>query len=202
MVDYTYGNSEANYAITYANGYGVHNGFSSQGLSALDSVNCTGLNYCDTPPPAQNKNSASNWHQMFLIYRGTGVPLELQQAAISYPGDDTCSVNCGFGDGFYSGDLVTFLNLALAAGLTDVEIYWRDLELAYGDTGYCMLNIPDTGSCILGSITIGGQISDTTQQETFFKTSGVGNGCGSTQGSNAAGMCQYKYAINAAQGIH
>lgn len=149
---------------------------------------------------------------MFLLYKKLGAPLELQQQAISYPGDTTCSTMCGTGDGHYSGDLPTFLYpFATDAGLTDVEIYWRDLELAYDSQTYCRLNTPINGLCNpTFSVTVAGQIT-ATQQSIFFQAVGQssggtycsinGVGQGNYQG-NATGSCSYAYAINSAHGFH
>jgi len=201
-VDYCYGNSQAATAVASINGIGARNGFGSQGLSAVDYQNCVGMHTCTTPscPSQPTYPSASNWYPNFLSDKGSTSILELQQAAISYPNDTTCSNSCGTGDGHYSGDLKTWLPFAVSSGATDIEVYWRDLELAYGDTGYCTLT-PTGGACTTGSISIGNQLTST-DQLTFFKSVGTGTSCGSSQGTHASGDCSYAAAVKAAQGPH
>jgi hypothetical protein len=205
---YTYATQEAGYAVGWSNRFGVRDGFGSQGLSALDEYNCTTPNNCTTG----SLYSASNWYPMFLQYYGYGVPLELQPESISYPNDTTCGQvsgpTCGTGNGNYSGDLPTFLYpFATSAGATDVEVYWRDLELAYDPSNYCDI----TGStCVLsGSITPDDQLTGLPQQNQFFSSGtalgpgvgigGLGTTCGGTQGS---GNCNYRTNINNAHGQH
>lgn len=197
-VDYSYGTSEAGYAIGYSNRFGVRDGLGSQGLSAQDYVNCV-TNNCDSSPPNYGPpNSASNWHPMFLKYNASGAPLELQPSALSYPGDTDCtSPACGTGNGSYSGDLPTFLYpFSINAGATDVEVYWRDLSLAYDSLNYCSVA---TGQCaLLLSITTGNQLNGTNQIN-WFTTVGIGTSCGGSQG---AGTCSYQTNLNAARGQH
>ena len=132
--------------------------------------------------------------------------LELQPSAISYPKDTNCNNLCGTGNGSYSGDLGTWLPFAWGAGATDLEIYWRDLELAYGDLEYCKLNTFGT-DCSSG-ISLGGQLSSSAQQAKFFTMVGrgqtsPGSWCPvSGQGSVAIGDCSYAIAIHTAHGPH
>jgi hypothetical protein len=207
--DYTYGNSEAGYAIGWSNRFGIRDGFGSQGLSAQDYINCTSPNNCDTPLPDPSPNSASNWHPMFKEYNTYGAPLELQPIALSYPGDTTCSHGCSVST--FSGDLPTFLStFATSVGATDFEIYWRDLSLSYDVNHYCALNpgpIPPANTeCVAGtSATTGGQLS-TGQQFTFFQLVGQGNtpaDCGSNMPqSGATGTCAYATNIGQGHGQH
>jgi hypothetical protein len=205
-VDYTYADIEASYAVTWSNAFGVRDGFGSQGLSANDYVACVNHD-CDTP--GTGYNSASNWHPNFHTYSPYGVALELQPEAISYPGDTACTnPACGTGDGKFSGDLPTFLyNFATDAGLTDAEIYWRDLSLAYDVNNYC--NLDPTGLLCNAtlSITPGGQllVNNTDYRNQFFQAVGQGNGtyCGNNNHqNNASGNCAYQNNINQAQGQH
>jgi hypothetical protein len=211
--DYTYGNAETGYAVTWSNRFGARDGFGSQGLSVQDYINCTGSNNCDTPPSNPFPNSASNWHPMFLQYASSGVPLELQPIALSYEGDKTCMAPypVGCNPNTYSGDLPTFLYpFATAAGGTDFEIYWRDLSLAYDVNNYCTLNSSPPGppptACVAStSVTPGGQINPTSLQFTFFQDVGQGNTteCGSnTPQFYAKGKCQYAININSTHGQH
>lgn len=217
-VNYTYATDEAAYAVGWSNAFGVRDGFGSQGLSALDYVNCI-TNSCVPACTSGGAHcAASNWYPLFGTYRSMGVPLELQPESLSYPGDLDCSSpSCGTGTGKYSGDLPTFLSpFAITQGATDVEIYWRDLSLAYDGTNYCALNSQiNPLSCLLGSsISTGGQIVSPGSQFIFFQGSsppppqGVGLGkvsstCSATPPqSGAIGNCQYSDNIDSAHGQH
>jgi len=123
-VNYGYATQEAAYAVGWSNAFGVRDGFGSQGLSALDYVNC----FSDTCPVCTTGGAhcaASNWYPLFGQYSSMGVPLELQPESLSYPGDWDCSNPvCGTGNGKFSGDLPTFLYpFATNQGTTDVEVY-------------------------------------------------------------------------------
>ena len=196
--DYTYGDAEADYAVTWSNRYGARDGFGSQGLSSQDVVNCTSPNDCDPGPP----NSASDWYPAFAKHAQSGVPLELQPIALSNESNDSCSTTACTPD-TNSGDLQQFLPFAVTAGGTDFEIYWRDISLAYDLNNYCAL-IP--GSCAnLTSVTLGGQIPDRTQQNHFFQHVGQGGGtycAGSGYQSGSTGDCSYQNKIDSAQGQH
>jgi len=208
-IDYTYADTEAGYAVQHVNAYGVAFGFGSQGLSALDYVNCTSPNSCGLSAPVATR-SASDWNPLFNQYRGLGTPLELQTLSLSYEGDTDCSSPvCGPGNGKYSGDLPTFLYpFATNAGLTDVELYWRDLDLAYDAANYCVLsNPPPPFSCTSG-ISLGGQLTSG-QWATFFQDVGqakpmLPNTCvaGFPYQSNAGGNCAYATNVNSADGPH
>jgi hypothetical protein len=124
---------------------------------------------------------------------------------LSYPGDTDCSnPTCGTGNGNFSGDLPTFLYpLATAQGTTEVEIYWRDLSLAYDPTNYCSISL---GACNLSSsISVDNQLTVTEQYNWFSDNGtppnavGIGTGCGGTQGQ---GLCTYESNINSAHGQH
>jgi len=217
-VDYGYATQEAAYAVGWSNAFGVRDGFGSQGLSASDYVNCV-TNSCTPACTTGGAHcAASNWYPLFGQYSALGVPLELQPESLSYPGDLDCSnPTCGTGNGKYSGDLPTFLNpFATAQGTTDVEIYWRDLSLAYDGSSYCALNSQiNPASCLVGSsISTGGQIVSPGSQFNFFWGShtpppqGVGQGTtapycnGTPPQSGAIGNCQYSNNIDAAHGQH
>jgi len=196
-VDYDYATQEAADAVGWSNAFGVRDGFGSQGLSALDYVNCF-TNTCPVCTTGGTHCAASNWFPLFGQHKALGVPLELQPESLSYPGDLDCSnPTCGTGNGKYSGDLPTFLYpFATDQGITDAEIYWRDLSLAYDSTNYCSIS----GSlCLAGSsITVDGQLS-AAQQFNWFTTVGIGTSCGGSQGG---GQCNYEVNINDAQGQH
>jgi hypothetical protein len=220
-VNYTYATTEAGDAIQWSNAFGVRDGFGSQGLSALDSVACSSgmcTSNCTYVPPDTNC-SASNWFPLFYNNKSLGIPLELQPASLSYPGDVNCtSPTCGTGTGKYSGDLPTYLNpFAIAQGTTDVEIYWRDLSLAYDATNYCDLNtaVPPNGCQPTYSISPGGEIVSPGTQFIFFQgtttpfTQGVGTGdtypyCTvlPPPQTTAIGNCNYSNNISAAHGQH
>jgi hypothetical protein len=197
--DYTYGTSEAGYAIGWSNRFGVRDGFGSQGLSVQDQINCTTGPGCNTGA----QYSASNWYPLFQQYNTYGAPLELQPIALSYEGDTTCTHGCSVST--YSGDLPTFLySFATSVGGTDFEIYWRDLSLSYDVTNYCHLVL---GACqATTSVTPGGQINPSSLQITFFQ--GVGQGdtnpycSGNSPQSGAHGNCAYQNNINEAHGQH
>ena len=203
-VDYDYATQEASYAVGWSNAFGVRDGFGSQGLSALDQVNCVSPNTCPVCTTGGAHCAASNWYPLFGQYRSLGVPLELQPESLSYPGDLDCTnPTCGTGNGKYSGDLPTFLYpFATNQGTTDVEVYWRDLSLAYDDTNYCSISGPQ---CFApSSISVDGQLN-TTQQFDFFTGGGgivgvgIGTGCGGNQGN---GDCSYRDNVNNAHGQH
>jgi hypothetical protein len=214
-VNYTYAHDEAAIAVTFSNRFGIRDGFGSQGLSAQDEYYCTtyGCGFGSSYP------SASDWYPLFNEYSPSGVPLELQPESISFPGDTTCQPpmqSCGVGDGNYSGDLPTFLYpFATSNGATDVEIYWRDLELAYDGGNYCQLPMAGTchslpaGSCVAppASISTDNQLLSRNQQLCFFQDVGQGQvppppSCIGTPQTGATGNCSYATAINAAAGPH
>jgi hypothetical protein len=203
-VNYTYATDEAAYAAGWSNRFGQRDGFGSQGLSALDYVNCV-TNSCPVCTTGGSHCSASNWYPLFGQYNVSGSQLELQPEALSYPGDTDCSnPTCGTGNGNFSGDLPTFLYpLATAQGTTEVEIYWRDLSLAYDPTNYCSISL---GACNLSSsISVDNQLTVTEQYNWFSDNGtppnavGIGTGCGGTQGQ---GLCTYESNINSAHGQH
>lgn len=206
-VDYDYADQEAGLSIQRVNAYGVHFGFGSQGLSALDHKNCTGAFSCGI---GSTTPSASDWFPLFAKYRGLGVALELQPLSLSYEGDLDCSSpTCGPGNGNYSGDLPTFLfPFATDDGMTDTEIYWRDLDLAYDAANYCTLSALGPPYTCASGISLGGQLA-TGQGLTFFQAVGqampmVPNTCiaGFPYQSNAAGSCAYATNIDSAEGPH
>jgi hypothetical protein len=206
--NYCYADDEAEAAVTFSNRFGVRDGFGSQGLSALDHKECTtgpgcSYNMCNT----RTQFSASDWYPLFATYGASGVPLELQPESLSYEGDTDCSLpTCGVGGGNYSGDLPTFLYpFATNDGVTDVEIYWRDLELAYDSTNYCYLS--GTSCQASMSISLGGQIGSAGLQYTFFQKVGQGSmgtpvPCTGPLQTGATGNCAYAVNINAAAGPH
>jgi hypothetical protein len=208
---YCYADDEAAMAVTFSNRFGVRDGFGSQGLSVQDVVNCTTMGPCTNDGCSGRTNySASDWVPLFDASGASGVPLELQPESLSYPGDTNCTPppTCGVGDGKYSGDLPTFLPFATTNGATDVEVYWRDLELTYDPFNYCSL-IDSGSSCAAypASINLGGQISNVGQQNSFFQDVGQGSappipGCLTTPQMYAIGNCSYAVAINGAFGPH
>jgi hypothetical protein len=111
----------------------------------------------------------------------------------------------------YSGDLQTFLYpFSTNEGTTDYEIYWRDLSLAYDVNYYCHFNTippPPPYSCnSSSSISLGGEITSSSQLLTFFQAVGQGNdptACGSnTPQTGSMGDCGYAIKVNDAQGPH
>jgi hypothetical protein len=202
--DYDYGSQEAGYAVGWSNGFGVRDGFGSQGLSVKDYLNCN--IDCDTLPNPPDP-SASNWHPMFKKYNTYGLPLELQPIALSYPDDTNCTNGCSVST--YSGDLPTFLySFATSVGGSDFEIYWRDLSLAYDVNNYCHFTtmLPPFACSQTGtSITLGGQVPDFTHLLNFFQASGQGNNpaCGTNMPqTGSTGDCDYAININSAHGQH
>jgi len=141
LYSYCYADTEAGIALGSRTGFGSTFGFGNQGLSALDAYNCIyPPNTCPACPPSTGTHSSSDWYPLFREYNVQPVPLELQQLSLSYPGDTNCMMpTCASGNGNFSGDLPTWLSLATGQGATDIEIYWRDLELAYDATHYCQL---------------------------------------------------------------
>jgi hypothetical protein len=195
--DVTYPNTEAQYATAAANVYGFVNGFGSQGLSLLD----------DTSSACVSGTSASNWCQLFGQYHATGMPLELQQIAISDPTNVTCATGCGVPPGV-AGDLRQWLPYAVSNYVTVVEMYYRDLGLAF-DVGYCTM--VTGGACTKGYTPQSNSNITTTQEWQWFSagnggtlTVGVGQGsnCPLPPGGIGAGDCSYASAINAAHGPH
>ncbi|HWY20461.1 MAG TPA: hypothetical protein VNX26_04525 [Candidatus Acidoferrum sp.] len=174
----SYADMEAANAVTRSNGFGVRNGFGSQGLSAADS----------------SGSSASNWYNNFQTHLNIPI-LELQQLSLSWPNDTTCSHGCQAGSFHYSGDLKTWLLFAWQSGATDIEIYWRDLELAFGDTGYCPL-ISGGTDCGAGGISLDNQLTGTAQKAMFFQAVGCSGQSGAT------GDCSYKSKVEGAHGQH
>jgi hypothetical protein len=203
-VDYTYGDAEAAYAVTWANRFGARDGFGSQGLSVQDQINCVSGG-CPSPGPP---NSASDWYPMFQKYgpsstTSSGGPLELQPIALSDETNTTCSpTHCLAST--TSGDLRVFLPFAVTAGGTDFEIYWRDLSLAYDINNYCHLN-PSPPCAVATSASLGGWLSDRTLQHTFFQDVGQGGGMyctGSGYQGGSTGNCEYQSKTDAAHGQH
>lgn len=196
-VNYTYATDEAAYAIGWSNRFGMRDGFGSQGLSALDYVNCH-TNTCPVCTTGGAHCAASNWYPLFGQYDSSGVPLELQPEALSYPGDTDCSnPTCGTGNGNFSGDLPTFLYpFATNQGTSDVEIYWRDLSLSFDSTNYC--HISGLSCLAASSITVDGQLS-AAEQFSWFTSVGIGTSCGGSQGG---GQCNYQTNVNNAHGQH
>ena len=195
--DVTYPNTEAQYATAAANVYGFVNGFGSQGLSLLDVTSST----------CTSGTSASNWCQLFGQYHATGMPLELQQIAISDPTNVTCATGCGIPPGV-AGDLRLWLPYAVSNYVTVVEMYYRDLGLAF-DVNYCTMVMG--GACTAGYSPQSNSNITTTQEWQWFSagnggtlTVGVGQGsnCPSPPGGIGAGDCSYASAINAAHGLH
>jgi len=213
-VNYVYATTEAGYAVGWSNAFGVRDGFGSQGLSALDQYNCTAPNSC-TSCLTGGLCSASDWYPLFTNYKSRGVPLELQPESLSYPGDTDCSSPvCGVGSGNYSGDLPTFLYPFATGGTapystaTDVEIYWRDLSLAYDPTNYCSIL---AGACNPGSsISLDNELASRAQQFDFFSggsgITGVGVGDNPTScnpnGTQGNGDCAYRTNVDNAHGQH
>jgi hypothetical protein len=118
--------SMAAIAVAAGNGAGYINGFGSQGLSLLDQC-----------PPG---NSADDWCNLFTNtttnYFARGMPLELQQIAISDPDVNPCTATyCGTPPKV-SGDLRGWLPFAIENNATVIEMYYQDLGLAF-DQNYC-----------------------------------------------------------------
>ncbi len=191
---------EAQDAVAHANGYGIVDGFGSQGLSLKDKL---------LPPPTNH--CASDWCAMFSAYN-RGNPLELQQIANSDPSDTTCGgppnyANCNpNGD---SGNLNDWLPFATQQGVNILELYAVDAELAF-DPCFCVLNSSNCGSSPNGSCTHGSYTAlnglDTTQQVNFFQSVGLGyqTHCNPQETSqtqtNAIGNCSYRDTINKEHG--
>jgi hypothetical protein len=200
--NYCYANTEAGYAVGWANRFGVRDGIGSQGLSVADEIACTSMSGCTSMSCTGASYSASNWYPLFQTYNTWGVPLQLQPIALSYPGDTTCANGCG--PTTFSGNLPTFLStFSTAEGTTDYEIYWRDLSLAYDVNHYCVLQQPTLGTCTSG-VSLGGQIPNIVpDQLDWFQTVGQGTGCAiSTPQSGSSGTCGYATNIDQAQGQH
>jgi len=120
--------SMAAIAVSAGNGFGYINGFGSQGLSLLDTCSHNG--------------SAGDWCYEFTntttSYFALGMPLELQQIAISDPDVNPCTATppqCGTPPNV-SGDLRGWLSFAIANKATVIEVYYQDLGLAF-DQNYC-----------------------------------------------------------------
>lgn len=118
----------ASIAVGSGNAFGYINGFGSQGLSLLDTCSHNG--------------SAGDWCYEFTNttnnYFALGMPLELQQIAISDPDVNPCTSSppqCGTPPNV-SGDLRGWLQLAVANNATVIEMYYQDLGLAF-DPNYC-----------------------------------------------------------------
>jgi hypothetical protein len=117
--------SMAGIAIAAGNGFGYINGFGSQGLSLLD-TGCTG--------------AAADWCNLFDNNYTRGMPLELQQIAISNP--DVPQSSCTNPGGQcgtppkVSGDMRIWLPFAIQHHATVIEMYYQDLGLAF-DQNYC-----------------------------------------------------------------
>jgi len=118
----------ASIAVGAGNGFGYINGFGSQGLSLLDTCSQYG--------------SAGDWCYEFTnptnSYFVLGMPLELQQIAISDPDVNPCTSTppqCGTPPNV-SGDLRGWLPFAVAHNATVIEMYYQDLGLAF-DENYC-----------------------------------------------------------------
>ncbi len=196
--DNTYPNTEALYAISAANTFGFVNGFGSQGLSLKDVGTC-GIG-----------TSASNWCYLFGLYYPRNMPLELQQIAISDPSNKTCpGTTCGVPPRV-AGDLRLWLPYAISNHASVIEMYYRDLALAF-DVKYCTAQ--SGGACTTGYTTQSNSNITTTQQWQWFSAGdgtanlpiGVGQGsnCPSPPiGSIGAGDCSYADKINAAHGLH
>jgi len=202
--DYSFPTTEAGYAVAWSNGFGWRDGIGSQGLSAQDKINCHSPNSC-TSCTTGGLCSASNWYPMFLLYGPPlGVPLELQPIALSNYNDPTCSPAST--PNTDSGDLRVFLPFAWSpGGSTDLEIYWRDLSLAYDYQDYCILG---ASFCQPGSATTGGQIMNTTVQQQYFQNVGQGQptmphpDCTGSYQMNAMGDCSYGHDTTQAHGQH
>lgn len=120
--------SMAAIAVAAGNGFGYINGFGSQGLSLLDTCSPGG--------------SAGDWCYEFTNttnnYFARGMPLELQQIAISDPDVNPCTMTpprCGTPPDV-SGDLRGWLPFAVKYNATVIEMYYQDLGLAF-DKNYC-----------------------------------------------------------------
>jgi hypothetical protein len=208
--NYCYANTEAGYAVGWANRFGVTDGIGSQGLSVADYIACHQHSCLNGSSCTMGSYySASNWYPLFQTYNTRGVPLQLQPIALSWPNDTTCANGCG--PTTYSGDLQTFLYpFSTNEGTTDYEIYWRDLSLAYDVNYYCHFNTippPPPYSCnSSSSISLGGEITSSSQLLTFFQAVGQGNdptACGSnTPQTGSMGDCGYAIKVNDAQGPH
>jgi hypothetical protein len=190
-----YPDMEAADAIAAANAFGVVNAFGSQGLSLLDV----------TTGPCTSGSSASDWCYLFNQYHARGTPLELQQIAISDPTNQSCASGCGVPPGV-SGDLRSWLPYAVNNYATTVEMYYRDLGLAF-DVNYCTMQ--SAGACTVGYTTQSNSNITTTQEWIWFSAGngtdllvGVGQGsnCTPNAGGIGQGNCAYANAINAAHG--
>src|SRR6266496_5225877 len=143
------------------------------------------------------------------------MPLELQQIAISDPSNKTCpGSSCGVPPGV-AGDLRLWLPYAISNHASVIEMYYRDLALAF-DVNYCTMQDGTNTRCIAGYTTQANSNITTTQQWQWFSAGDGGNlAHGVGQGSNCPscpgpscpggighGDCTYADAINAAHGLH
>jgi hypothetical protein len=180
--DPSYGTAEADSAVLHHNALGIVNGFGSQGLRGNDITNF-GKN-----PPAF---CASDWCGTFDTYYQSEPFLELQQRDLSDPIGLTGSL---------TGDLRPLLPFAVERHATVIEIYALDALLAF-DPNYCVLNVPDTGVCATGSVSIAPTDQPPTNlpkqdQYPFFQAVGQPGQAGAT------GDGSYGSAITSSQGSH
>jgi len=177
-VDNTYGSAEAQIAVSHQNAASKVNGFGSQGLRASD-----------IPNYAQSADDcASDWCAMFNAYYHSGYPLELQQIDLS---DPTASLN----PLSETGDLRRLLPFAVERHMTILELYSYDALLAY-DPNYCVLSVPDNGTCGAGSIEIPPTVLPPQDQNPYFQRVGQPGQTG------AKGDGSYATVINQTQGQH
>jgi len=181
-VDPSYGTAEAASAVDYKNSLGQVNGFGSQGMRANDITN-----YDETP----SAYCASDWCGTFNTYYETEPNLELQQRDLSDPAGLTGSL---------TGDLRPLLPFAVTRHMTVLEVYALDALLAY-DPNYCVLNVPDTGVCATGSVSVAPTDQPPTNlppqdQYPYFQAVGQPGQQGATGDGSYAG------AINSTQGPH
>jgi hypothetical protein len=176
--DNTYGSAEAQIAVSHQNAKGKVNGFGSQGLRASDIANY-----------AQSADDcASDWCAMFNNYYTAGYPLELQQIDLS---DPTASIN----PQSETGDLRPLLPFAVERHMTILELYSFDALLAY-DPNYCVLAVPDNGTCAAGSIEIPPTVLPPEDQNPYFQL------VGQPGQSGAKGDGSYAKVVNQTQGQH
>jgi hypothetical protein len=197
--DIGYATHEASKAVVSSNGHGLVDGYGSQGLSLLDSLN--------TCP-----NATSNWCWLFgntPTWYKNGSPLELQQISLSDPDDSQCDSTtsppplhaCGIPPRD-SGDMRTWLSFAVTNHMSVLELYYLDAALAF-DPNYCA-SFNMFGECVGYSVGNSSNTFLTTAlQATFMNEVGQGSKCSppvSGAGGASTGNCAYATAINAAHG--
>jgi len=174
--DQSYGTAEAAIAVAHKNASSVVNGFGSQGLQASDISNYAANTYC-----------SSDWCGTFNANYRTNNNLELQQLGLSDPVGLTKST---------TGDLRPLLPFAVSRHMTILELYNLDALLAY-DPNYCVISVPDSGTCAAGSVEIPAIVLPAADQEPYFQAVGQPGQSGAAKGDGS-----YAAVIKSTQGQH